>query len=82
MVTDTFQNYTKSAKNIKVDETGKYVTYSDEYVVAKQGKDGVKSQGYVVYYDLTGENEIERRLLSNDSYMAQQSKYWVGAIDR
>lgn len=68
-------------KNYKTrkDAQGKYAYYIDDpMVLESEGKDGLRSKGYRVYYDKVTGQEVERQLLSTDTYYASQPVYWVG----
>jgi vancomycin resistance protein YoaR len=81
VVVSTFTNNAKDSSNVRADTSGKYATYTDEYVIAKEGKRGVNSYAIKVYVDASG-SEIRREQLGGDYYMAQKSNYYVGIIDR
>lgn len=81
VVTKTFGNTKKSSSNVKYDMTGKIATYTDDYVIAKEGKKGVNSYGVKIYCDESG-TEIDRENLAGDHYQAQTNNYWRGIIDR
>ncbi|MBQ4452793.1 MAG: VanW family protein [Clostridia bacterium] len=64
------------------DFTATYVTYDDEAVVVSEGKKGYTSEGYIVYYDWDTGAEVERRLLTRDSYSPSPRITYVGISPR
>ena len=64
------------------DFSATYVTYDDEAVVVSEGKKGYTSEGYIVYYDWDTGVEVERRLLTRDSYSPSPRITYVGISPR
>ena len=57
-------------------------TIYDASVLVSQGKDGCISQGWLVYYDWDTEEEVKRVQVSQDTYSAGTSVYYVGVHNR
>ncbi len=67
----------------KEDLNGDRVWYKDDPpVLAEQGKPGMRSEAYRVYYSLTTGEEISREKLSSDYYAPQNDIYLVGVHER
>ncbi len=64
------------------DEEGSHAWYTDETVLKKEGKAGLRSEAYRVYYSVTTGEEISREKLSTDSYSPENDVYWVGIHER
>lgn len=66
------------------DTTGKRAYYTDEMVLASEGKMGRRSRAYICYYDrATGELAGDRRVeLHADYYLPSPAVYWVGIHER
>ena len=61
------------------DSSGKYVYYTDEQPVLKsEGKNGIKSQAFRVYYDRETGAVVQRQDMDVDTYYASQPVYWRG----
>lgn len=69
-------------EEVREDATGQYAYYTDEKVLVSQGKDGCISQGWLVYYDWDTEEEVKRVQVSQDTYSAGTSVYYVGVHNR
>lgn len=69
-------------KELREDVTGRYAYYTDEETLIEQGKDGCQSQGWLVYYDWTTNQEVSREMISEDSYSPGTNIFWVGVHDR
>jgi vancomycin resistance protein YoaR len=68
----------------KKDTTGKHAYYTDDQVLATEGKPGTKSRAYICYYDrqtgeLAGDGRVE---LHTDYYFPLPPVYWVGIHER
>lgn len=73
----------KSEKiNYEQDVEGKLCWYTDEVKLYQEGKTGVRSQGYRVYYDWETGEEVKRELISTDYYYPQADTYYVGVHNR
>lgn len=68
----------------KKDTTGKHAYYTDEKVLASEGKAGLKSRAFICYYDRnTGELAGDKRVeLHTDYYFPSAPVYWVGIHER
>ncbi|MEG1812998.1 MAG: VanW family protein [Clostridia bacterium] len=76
---EILQTLTPQKNKYVPDESGKFVYYVDEDPVLKsEGKDGLKSRGYRVYYDRETGAEVERQALALDTYYSSQPVYWRG----
>ena len=64
-----------------VDTEGEYVTYTDEQYVDK-GKDGCRSEGWLISYDWETGEEVAREKVSTDTYSAGTTFVYVGAKER
>lgn len=65
------------------DTTGKIVYYTDDTPVLKtEGKNGMRSQAYRVYYDRATGKEVAREEMDVDTYYASQPVYWRGTHKR
>lgn len=71
----------KSISYVK-DEDGSHVWYTDETVLKKEGKAGMRSEAYRVYYSVATGAEISREKLSADNYSPENDVYWVGVHER
>lgn len=63
------------------DLTGQYAYYTDETVLKSEGKPGLRSEGYLVYYDWESGEEVRREKLHTDTYAAMNTVFWVGIHD-
>lgn len=68
----------------KKDTSGKHAYYTDEMVLATEGKPGTKSRAFICYYDkqtgeLAGDGRVE---LHTDYYWPLPPVYWVGIHER
>lgn len=73
----------KSEKvNYEQDVEGKLCWYTDEVKLYQEGKTGVRSQGYRVFYDWETGEEVKREVTSNDYYYPQADTYYVGIHNR
>jgi vancomycin resistance protein YoaR len=77
-------NIPSSTVKKKKDTSGKHVYYTDETMLASEGKLGRKSRAFICYYDwktgeLAGEGRVE---LHEDYYYPSASVYWVGVHER
>lgn len=68
----------------KKDISGKHAYYTDEKVLASEGKMGLKSRAFICYYDWeTGELAGDKRVeLHTDYYYPSAPVYWVGIHER
>ena len=64
------------------DEEGSHAWYTDEKVLKKEGKPGLRSEAYRVVYSIATGEEISREKLSTDSYQPENDTYWVGVHER
>lgn len=65
------------------DEDGDRVWYVDDTpVLLSQGKSGMRSRAYRVYYDLTTGAQLEKEKLSDDLYEPQNDVYLIGVHTR
>lgn len=64
------------------DEEGSHAWYTDEKVLKKEGKAGMRSEAYRVVYSIATGEEISREKLSTDSYQPEDDTYWVGVHER
>ena len=64
------------------DEEGSHVWYTDETVLKKEGKPGMRSEAYRVVRSIATGEEISREKLSTDSYQPENDTYWVGVHER
>ena len=68
----------------KKDTSGKHAYYTDEKVLASEGKLGRRSRAFICYYDrntgeLAGDGRVE---LHEDYYYPSPQVYWVGIHER
>jgi vancomycin resistance protein YoaR len=68
----------------KKDTSGKHAYYTDDRVLATEGKPGKKSRAFICYYDWkTGELAGDKRVeLHTDYYYPMPPVYWVGIHER
>lgn len=67
----------------KVEDTrGKYVYYTDERYLAKEGKPGMRSRAIIIYKDRQTGEEVSREVLSTDYYEPMKPTYYVGVHSR
>lgn len=78
----TKQGIAATRKELREDVTGQHAYYTDEEVLIEQGKEGCQSQGWLVYRDWETNQEIARKMISEDSYSPGTSIYWVGVHER
>lgn len=64
------------------DEEGSHAWYTDEKVLKKEGKPGLRSEAYRVVRNIATGEEISREKLSADSYQPENDTYWVGVHER
>ena len=64
------------------DEEGSHAWYTDEKVLKKEGKPGMRSEAYRVVRSIATGEEISREKLSADSYQPENDTYWVGVHER
>lgn len=64
------------------DEEGSHAWYTDEKVLKKEGKPGLRSEAYRVVYSIATGEEISREKLSTDSYQPENDTYWIGVHER
>ena len=76
------KNIHAKEKNIVKDTEGKYAWYEDEIVLYKEGKTGMRSECYKIYYDWETGEEVRREMVSSDYYNPQPNTYYVGVHTR
>ena len=64
------------------DEEGSHAWYTDEKVLKKEGKAGMRSEAYRVVRSIATGEEISREKLSSDSYQPENDTYWIGVHER
>lgn len=75
--------YEAGARKFEDDTSGKYVYFTDDPPVLKrEGKMGMKSQAFRVYYDRETGQEVSREDFDVDTYYASQAVYWRGIHPR
>lgn len=62
------------------DKTGEYVVYTDQTKRKSNGKEGYVVETY--RSKVVNGVEVDRELISTDTYKAQQPRYWVGVTER
>ena len=62
------------------DKTGEYVVYTDQTKKKSNGKEGYVVETY--RSKVVDGVEVERELISTDTYKAQQPRYWIGVTER
>lgn len=62
------------------DKTGEHVVYTDQTKRKSNGKEGYVVETY--RSKVVNGVEVEKELISTDTYKAQQPRYWVGVIER
>lgn len=68
--------------NYEKDVDGKLCWYTDEVKLYSEGKTGLRSQCYRVFYDWETGAEVKRELVSTDYYYPQADTYYVGVHNR
>lgn len=68
--------------NYEDDVNGELCWYTDEVKLHTEGKTGMRSQCYRVFYDWNSGEEIKRELVSTDYYYPQADTYYVGVHNR
>lgn len=64
------------------DEEGSHAWYTDEKVLKKEGKPGMRSEAYRVVRSIATGEELSRERLSADSYQPENDTYWIGVHER
>ncbi len=84
VVTEITQTDIRGTKiTYQEDTEGARVWYTDDTpVLLKQGKPGMRSVAYRIYYDLTTGAEVEREKLSSDYYAPEDDVYLIGVHPR
>ncbi|MBQ2701229.1 MAG: VanW family protein [Clostridia bacterium] len=62
------------------DKTGEHVVYTDQTKKKSNGKEGYVVETY--RSKVVNGVEVEKELVSTDTYKAQQPRYWVGVTER
>ena len=62
------------------DKDGEYVTYQDETKQYSKGREGYVVETYLV--TVSGGQQVDRTLVSKDTYDARPDRYWVGVSPR
>ena len=75
-------NIEPKATRFEEDTTGKHAYYKDEYVLKNEGKMGMKSECWRIFYDWETGEEVGRKKMSTDSYEAGTTVYYVGTHPR
>lgn len=80
---EIISTFEPKGRKFEDDTSGQYVYYVDEEPVLKtEGKPGMKSQGFRVYYDRVTGEEVMREDFEVDTYYAAQPVYWRGVHPR
>ena len=66
----------------KEDTTGEKAWYTDQKVLYKVGKTGMRSRAYRQYINLATGEVIHEELLGEDYYQPESDIYWIGVHER